>query len=57
MVGCIADENNPTQVCSAGCIFALATALPDAEATILAYHQAVTREIHNCVTCAAVAFA
>jgi hypothetical protein len=56
LVRCIADGDNPTQVCSAGCIFALATALPDAEATILVYHQAVTREIHNCVTCAAVAF-
>lgn len=56
LVACVADGDNPTKVCSAGCIFALATALPDAEATLLAYHQAVTPEIQNCVTCAALAF-
>jgi len=56
LVACVADGDNPTQVCSAGCIFALTTALPDAEATLLAYHQAVTPEIQNCVTCAALAF-
>lgn len=57
LVRCVAEGGNPTNVCSAGCIFTLATALPDNEATLLAYHQAVTREAHTCVTCAALAFA
>jgi AmmeMemoRadiSam system protein B len=54
---CVRDGDNPTRVCGTGCIFALLTALPDAAATILGYHQAVTRELQNCVTCTAVAFA
>lgn len=53
---CVARDGNPTRVCSAGCIYALATALGDADANLLAYHQAVTPEIGNCVTCCAMAF-
>jgi AmmeMemoRadiSam system protein B len=53
---CIRDGGNPTHVCSTGCIFTLTTALPDAAATILDYHQAVVEKLQNCVTCAAVAF-
>lgn len=52
----VADEDNATRVCSAGCIFALATALPNTTGSVLRYHQAVDRESQICVTCAAVAF-
>ncbi len=52
----VADENNATRVCSAGCIFALATALPQTTGSVLRYHQAVDQESQICVTCAAVAF-
>jgi MEMO1 family protein len=48
---------NPTRVCSVGCIYALMTALgPEARPIRLGYHQAVTHEIDNAVTCAAYAF-
>lgn len=53
---CLAEVGNPTRVCSAGCIFALAAALPGTNARILGYHQAVDRPAQTCVTCAAVAF-
>jgi AmmeMemoRadiSam system protein B len=53
---CVAEQENPTRVCSAGCIFVLATALPDASASILGYHQAVDPSTQTCVTCAAAAF-
>jgi len=49
-------HENATHVCSAGCIFAAATALSDARGRVLAYHQAVHSEEPNCVTCAAVVF-
>jgi len=52
----LAEENNPTRVCSAGCIYALATALEGSTAHLLRYHQAVVAEMQNCVTCAALAF-
>jgi len=52
----VADESNATRVCSAGCIFALATALPNTTGSVLRYHQAVDRGSQICVTCAAVAF-
>jgi AmmeMemoRadiSam system protein B len=53
----MAATGNPTRVCSVGCIYALMTALsPDARPLRLRYHQAVTPEIENCVTCAAFAF-
>lgn len=53
---CVAEQENPTRVCSAGCIFVLAAALPDASASVLGYHQAVDPSTQTCVTCAAVAF-
>ena len=53
----VAEGGNPTRICGTGCIFALATALPHASATILNYHQAVDHPLKRCVTCAAVAFA
>lgn len=49
-----ARENN-TRVCSAGCIYAMMTALPGGRAELLSYHQAANREAGNGVTCAAVA--
>ena len=52
----VAEGGNPTRICGTGCIFALATALPHASATILGYHQAVDHPLKRCVTCAAVAF-
>ena len=55
-VRCIAENDNPTRICSAGCIFALAVALPHASPTILGYHQAVDPQSQEGVTCAAIAF-
>lgn len=55
-VGQVAEDGNVTRVCSAGCIFALATALSDAKAQLLGYHQAVDQSSQTGVTCAAVAF-
>ncbi len=54
---CVADVKNPTHICSVGCVYAAATAL-DGIATprLLRYHQAVTREAENCVTCCAMEF-
>jgi len=56
-VQALAGNHNPTRVCSAGCIFTLAAALPGSRATVLRYHQAVSAEAQLCVSCAAVAFA
>jgi MEMO1 family protein len=48
---------NPTRVCSTGCLYALMTALGrEVQVHRLDYHQAVTPEINNAVTCAAYAF-
>ncbi|MFQ5591265.1 MAG: AmmeMemoRadiSam system protein B [Phycisphaerae bacterium] len=55
-VRCVSEGNNPTRICSAGCIFALATAVRGASGTIARYHQAVDQSTQTCVTCAAVAF-
>ncbi len=52
----VAEQVNPTRVCSVGCIYVLAMALPDATASILSYHQVVDVPSQTCVTCAAVAF-
>jgi MEMO1 family protein len=53
----MAGTGNPTRVCSVGCIYALLTALPrEATPHRLGYHQSVTLEAENCVTCAAFAF-
>jgi AmmeMemoRadiSam system protein B len=52
----VAHEGNPTRICSAGCIFTLATALSGRSGTLLRYHQAVDQPSQTCVTCAAVAF-
>jgi hypothetical protein len=53
----MARTGNPTRICSVGCLYTLMTALsPSARPQRLRYHQAVTPEAENCVTCAAFAF-
>jgi AmmeMemoRadiSam system protein B len=52
----LAERDNPTRICSAGCLYTLLAALPGAKASVLEYHQAVERSAQNCVTCAAVVF-
>ncbi len=53
----MASTGNPTRVCSVGCLYALMTALGSSiRAERLRYHQAVTPELENAVTCAAYAF-
>lgn len=49
-------RGNSTRVCSAGCMFVLARALRDRRPRLLGYHQAVTRPLHNCVTCCAMIY-
>lgn len=51
----VAERDNPTQMCSVGCMFALRTALPQTSGTVIRYHQAVDHATGTCVTCAAVA--
>lgn len=50
------DEENPTRICSAGCIYTLMVALSDARPRVLRYHQAVNQEMDCTVTCAAATF-
>ncbi len=52
----VAENHNPTRICSAGCIFVLAAALRGSSGALLRYHQAVDQASQTCVTCAAVAF-
>lgn len=53
----ISARENDTNICSVGCIYALTTALDGrAQPRLLHYHQAVTPEHENCVTCAAMEF-
>lgn len=52
----LTERGNDTRVCSAGCIYTLMLAIPDAEPQILHYHQAVDRDSGTCVTCTAAAF-
>ena len=48
---------NATNICSVGCAYVLTSVLKDrARPRLLHYHQALTREIENCVTCAAMEF-
>lgn len=44
---------NATRICSVGCLYTLARALPGAQLRILQYHQAVNFEQETHVTCAA----
>lgn len=52
----VAAADNPTRICSAGCIYALMTALPEIKPRLLKYHQAVNHEAQCAVTCAAAVF-
>ncbi len=52
----VAAADNPTRICSAGCIYALMTALPEIKPRLLKYHQAVNHEMQCAVTCAAAVF-
>ncbi len=52
----LADADNPTRVCSAGCMFVLARALRDARPTMLRYHQAYDEEQQICVSCTAMTY-
>ncbi|MCB9850968.1 MAG: AmmeMemoRadiSam system protein B [Phycisphaerales bacterium] len=52
----VAREQNPTRVCSAGCIATAMWTLPDADVRVLRYHQAVDEAGHVGVTCAAAVF-
>ncbi len=58
----VGEGENPTRICSAGCMYALMTALnrlhepSRLSARLLRYHQAADAEAHTGVTCAAVAF-
>ncbi len=49
-------DDNSTHVCSAGCIFTLACALPDTRRERLRYHQAVSWDHGLCVSCCSVLF-
>ncbi len=53
----IAATQNATHICGAGSIYTLARALQNRAAPhFLHYHQAVTKEAQNCVTCCAIEF-
>lgn len=52
-VRALAESGNDTRVCSAGCLFVVATVLQDARPKLLKYHQAFTEHDQTCVTCSA----
>lgn len=53
----VSRSSNESHICSVGCLYALGTALAGrAQARLLRYHQAVTSEAENCVTCAAMEY-
>ncbi len=52
----VADLDNPTRICSAGCIYTLMSVFPQSEVEVLHYHQAVNQEAQCTVTCAAAVF-
>lgn len=51
-----ARDDNPTRICSAGCIFATMSALSRSRARVLRYHQAIDDSGQLGVTCAAAVF-
>ncbi|HNO76654.1 MAG TPA: AmmeMemoRadiSam system protein B [Phycisphaerae bacterium] len=55
-VATVARNENPTRVCSAGCIFTAMQALDDAKVEVLRYHQTVDPETQTAVSCAAAVF-
>ncbi|MEE9293800.1 MAG: AmmeMemoRadiSam system protein B [Phycisphaerae bacterium] len=52
----LADDENATRVCSAGCIYVVGQVLRDAKVTMLRYHQAFTEEQQICVSCTAMTY-
>jgi hypothetical protein len=53
----VAETNNATNICSVGCVFAIATAMNGrASPALVHYHQAIVEKLQNCVTCAAIAY-
>lgn len=52
----LADTENVTRVCSAGCMFVVAYVLRDAKPTMLRYHQAYNEELQICVSCTAMTY-
>lgn len=56
LVAHVATRSNPTNICSVGCLFTLGTSLVGKTPRLLRYHQAVTKEAENCVTCAAIEY-
>ncbi len=52
----VARDENPTRICSAGCMYVVAEALSDAKPELLGYHQAFDDEQQICVTCSAIAY-
>ena len=49
-------QGNPTRMCSLGCIYTLARAIPRVNCKLLAYDQAVDYENETHVTCAALVY-
>lgn len=49
----VADAQNPTRICSVGCVYALARALRGCDVQILRYHQARNAALDMHVTCCA----
>lgn len=52
-IASVSATQNATRICSIGCIYATLRALPDAECSILRYHQATDFANETHVTCAA----
>jgi len=52
----LANHDNSTRVCSAGCLYAAATALAGSRAELLRYHQAIDTDSQTGVTCASMVF-
>lgn len=53
----VAETGNESNICSVGCIYAASVALADRVRPVIRhYHQSVTPEIANCVTCTAIDF-
>ncbi len=52
----VRDTENPTRICSVGCMYAAMSALGDTSVKVLRYHQAIDGDGQVGVTCAAAAF-
>lgn len=52
----VAENGNTTRVCSAGCMFVLASMLAGVPGRMLRYTQAVDEPTQTCVTCAALVY-